>query len=131
MKTILGRLLALRFRKKKRYRAKNGLFAIPENQMNRNQIGDISMGGLSFYYIDNGLRPKKNDYVLTLMTDGKKGSVQISCRTVSDSDTGELVYQNRLIKRRSVRFERLSLQQKRKIRELIKSYTMAHADPHI
>lgn len=129
MKTFLGRLLAFKFRKKRRYKAKSGLFAVPENQINRNQIGDISLGGLSFYYVDNGQRAKKNDYTLTLMVDGKANLVQVSCRTVSDSEAGQLVYQNRRILRRSVRFVKLNLQQKRKIRHLIREYTDGSPQP--
>ncbi len=129
MKTFFERLLTLKFRRKRRYKAKNGLFAVPENQLNRNQIGDIILGGLSFYYVDNGQRAKKNDYTLTLMADGKSNLVQVACRTVSESEAGEFVYQNQRILRRGVRFMKLSLQQKRQIRRLIKEHTEGKPNP--
>lgn len=126
MNSFFERLLTLKFRRKRRYKAKSGLFAIPENQLAKNQVGDISLGGLSFYHLDSGRRTKKNDYMLTLMIEGISNLIQVPCRTVSESETGELVYQNQRILRRSVRFVKLNLKQKRQIRRLIKEYTESH-----
>ena len=123
MGSMLTRLFALKFRKRRRYQAKSGLYVVPENSYGKNQIGDIGMGGLSFYYVDSGLVFHKKQYALTLMADGTKSGVKVSCTTVSDAEAGESVFQNQRIKRRSVRFERMSLQQKRKLRRLIRDYT--------
>ena len=123
MMGLLGRLLVLKFRKKRRFRAKKGLYVIFENHLAGNQIGDISMGGLSYYYIDNGLRPKKDEYALTLIPDNKERKVHLSCKTICDFEAGQMVFQNRRIKRRCVRFQRLNHQQKDQLRDIIKDYT--------
>jgi hypothetical protein len=119
----VGRFLALRFRKRRRYRAKNGLCAVSENHIVGNQIGDIGMGGLSFYYIDNGSRPKKDEYGITLVSGNKQRKVHLSCKTVCDLEAGQMVSQNRCIKRRCVSFQRLNRQQKQKLKNIIKDET--------
>ena len=84
MNVIIPRLLGFRFRKRRRYRAKKGLYAVLENYSGKNPVGDISMGGLSFYYTDNGTpwSRKKGGY-LVLRDEGNIGSLRVSCRTVS------------------------------------------------
>ena len=119
----LTRLLAFRFRKRRRYRAKNGLFAVFENRATGNQIGDIGMGGLSYYYIDSGSRPKKDEYGLTLISGNKQQKIHLSCKTVCDFEAGQMVSQNRRIKRRCVSFQRLNSKQKQKLRNMIKDET--------
>ncbi len=123
MPKMFRRLLSLRIRKRRRYRAKNGLYVVPPSSLGKNQIDDISLGGLSFYYVDTGARPLKRGYAVKVMADSQLASVQIPCRTVSDSETGELVSQNQKIKRRSVRFEKLTMQQKKALKSLIKEFT--------
>ena len=124
MMALLGRLLALKFRKRRRYRAKKGQIAVYENNPTGNQIGDISMGGLSYYYVDNGWRSNRNEYGLTLITKNKRRMVQIACKTVCDLEAGQIISQNHRIKRRCVRFQRLNHQQKDKLKEIIKDYTV-------
>ena len=120
----IGRFLTLRFRKRRRYRARNGLYAISENHVDGNQIGDIGMGGLSFYYIDTGSRPRKDEYGLTLLSENKKQKVHLSCKTVCDLEAGQMVSHNRCIKRRCVSFQRLNRQQKQKLKEIIRDETL-------
>jgi hypothetical protein len=119
----ISRFLALRFRKRRRYRAKNGLYAVSETHIIGNQIGDIGMGGLSFYYIDNGSRPRKDEYGLTLISENKQQKVHLSCKTVCDLEAGQMVSQNRRIKRRCVSFQRLNRQQKQKLKNIIRDDT--------
>lgn len=123
MERMFKRLMTLKFRKKRRYRVKSGLYAVVENSTGKNQIDDIGMGGLSYYYIDSGIRPKKHAYDLTVLPENQQPPVQFSCKTVSDRETGELIFQNQRIKRRSVRFERLNIEQKQKLKHLIRDYT--------
>lgn len=119
----LTRLLALRFRKRRRFRAKNGFFAVFENHSAGNQIGDIGMGGLSYYYIDSGLRPKKDEYGLTLISGNKQQKIHLSGKTVCDFEAGQMVSQNRSIKRRCVSFQRLNRKQKQQLKNIIKDET--------
>ena len=124
MMGLLGRLVALKFRKRRRYRAKKGLIAVNENHSTGNQIGDIGMGGLSYYYIDNGSRSKRDEYALTLIANNKNRMVQLSCKTVCDLEAGQIVSQNHRIKRRCVRFQQLTHRQKDKLKAIIKDYTL-------
>ena len=119
----IGRFLAFKFRKRRRYRAKSGLYAVFENNVIGNQIGDIGMGGLSYYYIDNGSKPKKDEYGLTLISGNRHQKVHVSCKTVCDLEAGQMVSQNRCIKRRCVSFQRLNRQQKQKLRNIIRDET--------
>ena len=119
----IGRFLAFKFRKRRRYRAKSGLYAVFENNVVGNQIGDIGMGGLSYYYIDNGSKPKKDEYGLTLISGNRQKKVHVSCKTVCDLEAGQMVSQNRCIKRRCVSFQRLNRQQKQKLRNIIRDET--------
>jgi c-di-GMP-binding flagellar brake protein YcgR len=119
MNDLLKRFIGLKIRKRRRYRPVHVLYAIVENSGVKNQVDDISLGGLSFYFIDNGFRPKKNSYTIKLYGRNSPEYVEVACKTISESETGELVFQNKKIKRRSVKFERLNSQQKEKLKRLI------------
>ena len=54
MREWLVRLIQLKFRKRRRHKARTGLFVTFDNTLSRNQIGDINMRGLSYYYEDHG-----------------------------------------------------------------------------
>ena len=86
----------------------------------RNQVVDISMGGLSFHYISNGGPASNGRYHLAILAENEPQAVKLPCRTISDHETGELVFQNQKIRRRSVRFEGLSTAQKTALKGLIK-----------
>lgn len=123
MAGIFWRLLGLKFRKRRRFRAKKGLFALSEHQNTGNQIGDIGMGGLSYYYVDNGVRLKKDEYGMVLMSENKTRKIYLSCKTVCDVEAGQTVSQNHHIKRRCIRFQRLNPKQKKELKHIIKDYT--------
>ena len=123
MAGFFWRLIGFKFRKRRRYRAKKGLYAVPEHQIAGNQIGDIGMGGLSYYYIDNGARTKKDAYGMLLMSENKTRKIYLSCQTVCDVEAGQTVSQNHHIKRRCIRFQHLNPKQKKELKHIIKDYT--------
>lgn len=126
MEEFLKRLLTLRVRKKRRFKVKKGLSVVVNGAsgIGRNRINDIGMGGLSFYYTDYGNSTdnstKKQN--LSVIPDGRPAIIHIPCRTVCDSETGELIFPNQRIMRRSVKFGRMNDYQKRQMRDLIKEF---------
>jgi len=92
----------------------------------KNQVCDIGMGGLSFYYVDRGAKANRDHQTLTVSTAGQPAVVHVPCRTVSDSDAGELLLLNQRVRRRSVKFERLSARHKAQIKDLIKKHVINH-----
>ena len=126
MGAFIKRLLTLRVRRKRRFKVKKGLSVVGggATSVGKNQINDIGMGGLSFYYTDNGQSDSHKSQRLSVVPDGQTAIIHIPCRTVCDADTGELMFPNQRVKRRSVKFERLSVHQKRQVKQLIKEFAL-------
>ena len=125
MSIDIKRFLSLRLRKRIRRRAKNGLFVILESAPGKHQIDDISVSGLSYYYVDGGFRPKSGAYGLRLVSNTTSPTLRLTGRTISDRETGELVSQHQKIKRRSVRFQTMNKEQKRSLKSIIKNHTVS------
>jgi hypothetical protein len=123
MTSFLTRLLTLKVRKRRRYKAKDGIFVVYEQSLSKNQIDTISMGGLSFYYIDNGIRIDKGSYELALFSKDRMHIGKVPFRTVSDVETGEILFRNKKIKRQSVHFKDLSAPQRNQLKQVIQQYT--------
>ncbi len=115
----LKRLVALKLRRSRRYRPRNNLFVILEHSRAKNPVGDISMGGLSFYYLDKGLKIGKGSYELKLAPSNGPPLSGVTFTTVSDNETGQLIFQKQKIKRHSVRFENLTKDQKTRLKFII------------
>jgi hypothetical protein len=47
-------------------------------------------------------------------------AVELAGKTISDRETGELIFQNQKINRRSIQFERMNRRQKQELKDLIK-----------
>jgi hypothetical protein len=126
MKQIIKRIFTLGMRKRRRFRVKDGVYVVQGRYLSsgKNQINDIGMGGLSFYYIESGNRANRDQQTVTLLTDSPNSAVQIPCKVVGDNSTGELIFSNQSVKRRCVKFERLSAEQKQQIKDLIKGYSL-------
>ncbi len=126
MEELFKRLLTLRVRKKRRFKVKKGLSVVLSGatHIGRNRINDIGMGGLSFYYTDEGGSVSNNSKPqnLSVIPDGQPAIVHIPCRTVCDDETGELIFPNQRVKRRSVKFGRMSDYQKKQMKGLIKDF---------
>jgi len=124
------RLIQFKFRKRRRHKARTGLFVTFDNSLAHNQIGDINMGGLSYYYEDHGFTMGTRSIALRITTtDDPTGINHIQFKIVSDSETGSLLFKNRRINRQSIRFSGLTLVQKRKLRDIIQHYTHEPTDP--
>ena len=121
--SFIRRMLTFNIRKKRRLKAMNGLFVALRNSLTQNQVGDINMRGLSFYYVDQGIKPGKGSYELTFLANNNLLMGKVPYKTVSDIETAELMFQNKKIRRQSVRFGRLSFSQKYKLRYIIKNFT--------
>lgn len=120
MANYLKRLLFLQMRRRRRFRPSGTLFVIVDSYPGKHQVDDISSGGLSYHYLDNGLRPKKGSYGLRVLSERYRLAVELAGKTISDRETGELIFQNQKIKRRSIRFERMNRRQKKELKDLIK-----------
>jgi hypothetical protein len=130
MNGMFLRLIQFKFRKRRRHRARMGLFVSFDNTLSLNQIGDINMGGLSYYYEDHGFTMGKRAQSLRILTaDDPTGVNHILFRIVSDRENGLLLFENRRIHRQGIRFRGLTWVQKRKLRDIIRHYTHAAADP--
>jgi hypothetical protein len=120
---ILKRLIVLGFRKQKRHHAKEGVFVIYDQSMSKNQVDDISMGGLSFHYVDRGRKIDRGSYTLSLINHDRIFLGNVPFRTVSDNETGEFIFNAKKVKRQSVRFERLSHLQTKRLKAIIANLT--------
>ncbi len=116
----LKRLLAFKVRRYRRYRPRNNLFVILEHSRAKIPVGDISMGGLSFYYLDKGAKIGKGTYELKLATSQGPPLAEITFTTVSDNEAGRLIFQKQKIKRHSVRFKNLTKDQKERLKSIIR-----------
>lgn len=123
----IRRFFSLKIRKRRRHRASNGLYVMLESIPGKHQIDDISSGGLSYYYIDNGIRPKIGSYALKVMANSDSVALRLLGKTICDCETGRLVSQNQRIKRRSVRFERMNSYQKKMLKDIIKHHTISES----
>ncbi len=119
MRPMFKRFLFMQFRRRRRWRPGNGLFVVLGVAAGRHQIDDIGMGGLSFHYVDNGLPSKHMAFDLKIVSEIPPTALQMEGKTVSDTETGELIFQRKRIKRRGIRFERISRQQRRQLKTLI------------
>ncbi|NNG00645.1 MAG: hypothetical protein HKM93_14765 [Desulfobacteraceae bacterium] len=124
MVSFLKRMLLFQIRLKKRFKAKTGVFVVYEQSYLKNQVDSLSMGGLSFYYVDSGLKIDKGTYELSLITNARISLGHIGFKTVSDTVTGEVLFQNKKIKRQSVQFENLSIAQKSQLKQIIRDHTI-------
>lgn len=130
MREMLLRLIQLKFRKRRRHKARRGLFVTFDNTLCRNQIGDIHMGGLSYYYEDNGFTMGMRAHTLQIVTaNDPTGINHIAFKIVSDRETGSLLFKNRRINRQGIQFSGLTLVQKHKLRDIIRHYTHEPTDP--
>ena len=111
-------------RKLERYGVIDGAIAVIGKSANvLGQIIDISQGGLSFRYMDNGLIEEEEDLLTILSTDQRFYIVNIPFQTVSDfALTNVPTFSSIIMRRRCVRFKNLDEDQVRRLDEFIRSY---------
>ena len=87
------------------------------------QIIDISRGGLSFRYMDNGMIEDQEDLLTILSTDQQFYLVNIPFQTVSDFALINIpTFSSIIMRRRCVRFKDLDEEQIRRLEEFIRRY---------
>ena len=109
-------------RKSKRYKVKDDVYVKLEKSLRKNQIDDISLSGLSFYYVQNGHGIGKSSRHLKLQAGTGQIVGPIRFKVASDKSVGESRLPNNKIRRLSLHFEGLSFRQKRQLRHLIKHH---------
>lgn len=124
---FIKRLLTFRFRKRPRFSPRDGVFVIMENSIKKNQVTNISMGGLAFDYEDTGFLLGKGSYELKVLADKNLKLDRIPFKRVSDYQVGEVLYPYRKIKRQSVQFSGLTNAQKAQLKYFIKNNTIGRA----
>ncbi len=124
---FIKRLLTFRFRKRPRFSPREGVFVIMENSIKKNQVTNISMGGLAFDYEDTGYLLGKGSYELNVLADKNLKLDRIPFKRVSDYQVGEVLYPYRKIKRQSVQFAGMTNAQKAQLKFFIKNNTIGRA----
>jgi hypothetical protein len=124
---FLKRLLTFRFRRRTRFYARDGVYVVLENSAKKNQVSNISMGGLAFDYEDTGYLLGKGSYELKVLSDKNVTLERIPFKKVSDFAVGEVLYPYRKVKRQTVQFAGLTNAQKAQLRFFIKNNTIGRA----
>jgi len=119
MNEFVKRVFSMKIRRRRRYRLKVGACVVLNASPGRYQIDDIGYGGLSFHYIDNGYRSSGRSFPLRIMGDNQ--TVRLNGRTVDENETGELIFHNKKIRRRGIRFETRDRRQKKDLKTFIKN----------
>jgi len=122
MKLFMKRILLLGLRKKKRYKVKSDVYVKLQNSVHKNQIDEISLGGLSFYYNENGHPVGRSSRHLSLLAGCCDLVNMLPFKIISDTNAGESMHLKCRIKRMSLKFDGLSLQQKRQLKKIIRQH---------
>jgi DNA-binding response OmpR family regulator len=109
-----------------RYTAPAGTYVVSSNApYERCNLVDISIGGLAYSHEMEPVQEQASDQLAIMTPDGKIFLSDIRCRMVSDIPAGnDLPLPQTGQARRSVCFEALTMQQKERINQFIRKYTM-------
>ncbi|MEJ2156048.1 MAG: hypothetical protein P8X96_11980 [Desulfobacteraceae bacterium] len=121
MNRYLKRILTFKLRRRRRYRVKHGAYVMLSNIPGKYQIDDIGFGGLSFHCVDNGLKPYPTHQDMRIIAANQSQTVNIVGKVVAESETGELIFEKKTIKRRCIQFDRLNSQNKKALQNFIKN----------
>lgn len=121
MNEYIKRIFSLKIRRRRRYRVKSGAYVILSNSSGKYQIDDIGYGGLSFHCVDNGLKSKESTQQIKIVTENQDQALVLGGRIVAESETGELIFEKKRIKRRSIQFDRMSTQHKKDLENFIRN----------
>ena len=127
LRRFVKRLLTFRIRKRKRFPAKEGVYVVMENSFLKNQVENISMGGLAFNYEDFGYAFGKGSHELRVIADKNIVLDRVPFKRVSDFPVGEVLYPYRKIKRFSVQFEGLTSAQKLQLKHCLQNNTVGRS----
>ncbi|MGD9364730.1 MAG: hypothetical protein PVH87_03470 [Desulfobacteraceae bacterium] len=121
MNQLIKRVFALKIRRRRRYKLRNGAYVVLSNFPGRYEIEEIGYGGLSFHYIDNGRKTNNGSQNIKIVSENHLHTVHLAGRIVSENETGELIFEKKKIKRRSIRFDKMNNQTKVKLESFIKN----------
>ena len=111
-----------------RYHVKEGAYTVikiqQDTKLTIGQIVDISKGGLAFKYIANG-EPVKGNHKLDIYFIGQGIQLKnISFKVVSDLELeNSYPFSSILMRRGSLQFQNLEIEQKNELAKFIKKYT--------
>jgi hypothetical protein len=98
-----------------------------ENSLLKNQVDNISMGGLAFNYEDHGYKLGKGSHALKVIANKNVVLDRVPFKRVSDFPVGEVLYPYRKVKRFSVQFESLTNAQKAQLRYFLQNNSMGRS----
>ena len=124
MKRFFKRVLSIGLRKSRRYKVKTDVYVKLENSFQKNQIDDISLSGLSFYYNENGHAIGKRSRYLKLQAGDCHTVEPIQFEVASDTNVGESILPKHKIRRLSLQFKGLTFRQRRQLKNLIKHHSL-------
>ena len=124
----MGRKETLEQRRHKRYKAKEGAFAVIRKQAKTKTLGqilDISDGGLAFKYIANG-KPANSDHTLDIFYAGLGIQLRsLTFLTISDFPMEDQpTFSSIRMRRCGIQFTGLGEEHKSQIIEFINYYTL-------
>ena len=116
-------------RKHKRYQAQDGAIAAFRNHAIKvGQIMDISLGGLSFQYIDEGEQPKKSFDLDIFLTENVFRIESVPAQTISDFEiVSEVPYSSVKIRRHGAEFGELTQKQVSQLHYFFQNHTTGEA----
>jgi len=122
VKNFLKKIFTLKHRKHKRYQVREGLtVAIDPEPSPGDQIVNIGLGGLTFNWVDRG-RPLSDRFRIDLFLDGKLFLEKLKVKLISNTETGDISYSSKNVRRISVQFLSMTLVQEFDLKSLIKSH---------
>ena len=113
-------------RKHKRFQAPKGLLVGIGPEFNKvGPLIDLSMTGLAFHYVGTKEEPPKGSYVDIFMTDGDFYLGNLPIKLITDVEVVDTdPYPPSSLRRCGVRFEKITPQQKAKLKDFIENHTV-------
>lgn len=121
MNNYFKRIFSFKIRRRRRYRVKTGAYVMLSSIPGKYQIDDIGFGGLSFHCIDSGQKSHSTQQEMKIIADHHPQTVYLVGKVVGESETGELIFEQKKIKRRCIQFARLNSQNKKALQNFIKN----------
>jgi hypothetical protein len=123
MKKLIARILKLEHRKHRRFKVYDAALVLFDPTIGEGEeIIDLSMGGVSFSYIDDGKR-LSDVFELDIHATDDFHLGKVKVKTVSETVMCELVHQSKVIRRIGGKFESLSPVQEYDLKKFLDAYT--------
>ncbi|MBW2200574.1 MAG: PilZ domain-containing protein [Deltaproteobacteria bacterium] len=119
-------LIAKIFKRKKRQNQRfivdnHDLIIYNPNAPEEKEIVDLSLGGISFVYVDNG-KPLNKTFELEIKIGDDFHLGKVRVKIISDIEISEITSKSQIIKRLSARFINLNALQEYELRRILKKY---------